>query len=79
MTFFAPFCIPFMVGAAVMFVVLLWKWGSWLYLLPRADKKRILFGLPTRRTFGAAWELLSASLAAFSSIEAALSNWPSCA
>ena len=45
MTFFAPFCIPFMVGAAVMFVVLLWKWGSWLCRLPRADKKRILFGL----------------------------------
>ena len=55
MTFFAPFCIPFMVGAAVMFVVLLWKWGSWLYLLPRADKKRILFGLPTRRTLAAVW------------------------
>ena len=34
MTFFAPFCIPFMVGAAVMFVVLLWKWGSWLCRLP---------------------------------------------
>ena len=25
MTFFAPFCIPFMIGAAVMFIVLLWK------------------------------------------------------
>ena len=23
MTFFAPFCIPFMIGAAVMFIVLL--------------------------------------------------------
>ena len=31
MTFFAPFCIPFMIGAAVMFIVLLWKWGLWLY------------------------------------------------
>ena len=51
MTFFAPFCIPFMVGAAVMFVVLLWKWGSWLYLLPRADKKRIclLYTSPSPR------------------------------
>ena len=53
MTFFAPFCIPFMIGAAVMFIVLLWKWGLWLYRLPLADKKRILFGLPTRRTFSA--------------------------
>ena len=32
-----------MVGAAVMFIVLLWKWGLWLYRLPLADKKRILF------------------------------------
>lgn len=62
MTFFAPFCIPFMVGAAVMLVVLLWKWGSWLYLLPRADKKRILFGLPTHRTLAAVREVVSESL-----------------
>ena len=34
-----------MIGAAVMFIVLLWKWGLWLYRLPLADKKRILFGL----------------------------------
>ena len=51
-----------MVGAAVMFVVLLWKWGSWLCRLPRADKKRILFGLPTRRTLAAVWEVISESL-----------------
>ena len=51
-----------MIGAAVMFIVLLWKWGLWLYRLPLADKKRILFGLPTRRTFGAAWEVVSESL-----------------
>jgi len=53
MTFYAPFCLPFIIGAAVMFAVLAWKWGTWLYRLPRADKKRILFGLPTRRPFGA--------------------------
>ena len=46
MTFYAPFCLPFIIGAAVMFAVLAWKWGTWLYRLPRADKKRILFGLP---------------------------------
>ena len=62
MTFYAPFCLPFIIGAAVMFAVLAWKWGTWLYRLPRADKKRILFGLPTRRTFGAAWEVVSESL-----------------
>jgi len=53
MTFYAPFCLPFIIGAAVMFAVLAWKWGTWLYRLPRADKKRILFGLPTRRTLRA--------------------------
>ena len=62
MTFFAPFCIPFMTGAAVMFIVLLWKWGLWLYRLPLADKKRILFGLPTRRTFSAIGEVVGESL-----------------
>ena len=62
MTFFAPFCIPFMIGAAVMFIVLLWKWGLWLYRLPLADKKRILFGLPTRRTFSAIGEVVGESL-----------------
>ena len=55
MTFYAPFCIPFILGASVMFLTLAWKWGKWLWLLPRADKKRILFGLPTRRTLAAAW------------------------
>ncbi len=62
MTFFAPFCIPFIVGAAVMFAVLLLKWSLWLYRLPRADKKRILYGIPTRKTLGAAWEVVRESL-----------------
>lgn len=62
MTFFAPFCLPFIVGASVMFAVLAWKWGTWLYRLPRADKKRILFGLPTRATLAAVGETVSESL-----------------
>ena len=62
MTFFAPFCIPFMVGAAVMFLTLAWKWGVWLWRLPRADKMRIVRGLPTRRTAEAVWEVVSESL-----------------
>ena len=62
MTFYAPFCLPFIIGAAVMFAVLAWKWGTWLYRLPRADKKRILFGLPTRRTFSAIGEVVGESL-----------------
>ncbi len=51
MNFYAPFCYTVSsIGAAVMFIVLLWKYGLWFYRLPLADKKRILFGLPTRRT-----------------------------
>lgn len=62
MTFFAPFCIPFLVGAAVMFVTLAWKWGLWLYRLPRADKRLIIRGLPTRATWQAAGEVVGESL-----------------
>lgn len=62
MTFFAPFCIPFLVGAAVMFFTLAWKWGVWLYRLPRADKRRIVRGLPSRATWQAAGEAVGESL-----------------
>jgi len=62
MTFFAPFCIPFIAGAAAMFVALAWKWGSWFCRLPRADRMRLLRGLPTRATFGAVGEVISESL-----------------
>lgn len=62
MNFYAPFCLPFILGVAVMFTVLLWKWGTWLYRLPLADKKQILSGLPTAATFSAAWEVVCESL-----------------
>ncbi len=39
-----------------------WKWGVWLWRLPRADKMRIVRGLPTRRTAEAVWEVVSESL-----------------
>jgi Fe-S oxidoreductase len=51
-----------MVGAAMMCIVLLGKWGTWLYDLPRADKMLILKGIPTRRTLSAIWEVVSESL-----------------
>lgn len=62
MSFYAPFCLPFIIGAAVMFAVLAWKWGTWLYRLPRADKMRLLRGLPTSATLGAGWEVVRESL-----------------
>ncbi|MCM1151068.1 MAG: (Fe-S)-binding protein [Alistipes sp.] len=62
MTFYAPFCLPFIIGAAFMFAVVAGKWLCWLWHLPRADKLRILRGLPTRATFGAIGEVVSESL-----------------
>ena len=62
MSFFAPFCIPFLVGAAVMFIALAWKWGLWLWRLPRADKRLILRGLPSRATLDAVGEVVCESL-----------------
>ncbi|HCN14375.1 MAG TPA: Fe-S oxidoreductase [Alistipes sp.] len=54
MTFFAPFCLPFIIGALTMFSILAWKWGSWLWRLSRADKLAVLRAVPTRAT----WEAL---------------------
>ena len=62
MTFYAPFCLPFILGAAVMFLTLFCKWGHWLWELPRRDKMRLLRGLPTRKTLGAVGEVISESL-----------------
>ncbi|MEG2240284.1 MAG: (Fe-S)-binding protein [Alistipes sp.] len=62
MTFFANFCIPFLIGTIIMFVVLLTKYGRWLYQLPTTDKKAILFGLPTGKTLSAIWEVVRESL-----------------
>ncbi len=62
MEFFAPFCIPFIIGVCVMFVALAWKWGLWLCRLPRADKMRIVRGIPTRATLDAVGETVRESL-----------------
>ena len=62
MTFYAPFCLPFILGAALMFLIVAWKWGKWLWLLPHEDKMRILRGMPSRRTFAAIGEVVSESL-----------------
>ena len=62
MTFYAPFCLPFILGAALMFLIVAWKWGKWLWLLPHEDKMRILRGMPSRRTVAAIGEVVSESL-----------------
>ena len=62
MTFYAPFCLPFILGAAFLFAVVAIKWLVWLGRLPRADKLTILRGIPTRATLGAIGEVASESL-----------------
>ncbi|MDE6446622.1 MAG: (Fe-S)-binding protein [Alistipes sp.] len=62
MTFYAPFCLPFIFGASAMFAVVAVKWLFWLVRLPRADKLRILRGIPSGATFRAAGEAVCEAL-----------------
>ena len=62
MTFYAPFCLPFIVGTSVMFAAVAAKWIVWFYRLPPADKRLFWRGIPTRKTFGAAGEVICESL-----------------
>ena len=62
MTFFAPFCIPFIVGAALMFLCVALKYLSWLKNLPTSDMLLIVKRLFTYHTLTAAWEIVCESL-----------------
>ena len=62
MTFFAKFCIPFIIGEVVLFTVIAIKYLSWLRDLPKSDIKLIIKGIPTPRTLAAVWEVVSESL-----------------
>ena len=62
MTFFAKFCIPFIVGTVFLFAVVLIKYLSWLRDLPKSDLKLIARGIPTTRTLAAVWEVVCESL-----------------
>ncbi len=62
MTFFAPFCIPFIIGAVAMAVTLVAKWVSWIYYLPRADRKLLLRGLFSVQTVKGVGEVISECL-----------------
>ena len=62
MKFYAPFCLPFILGAAAMFAAVGCKWLVWLLRLPRPDKMLILRGLPTAATLRAAGEVVCESL-----------------
>lgn len=62
MTFFANFCIPFIVGALIMFAVIVIKYLSWLRNLPKKDWILIIQNIFTWRTITAVWEVVSESL-----------------
>ncbi len=62
MTFFANFCIPFIIGATILFVSIALKYMSWLKNLPSSDMLLIVKRLFTYHSFTAAWEVVSESL-----------------
>ena len=62
MSFYAEFCIPFIVGATVMFAAIAIKYVTWLKRLPKSDLMLIAKGIPTPRTAGAVWEVVRESL-----------------
>lgn len=62
MTFFANFCIPFIVGATIMFAAIAIKYFSWLRALPKSDLKLIGKGIVSPQTLTAIWEVVCESL-----------------
>lgn len=62
MQYFVPFTIPFVVGTAVLFTVVGFKWILWLVRLPRIDRVKIRRGIFTRNTLVAVWEVVRESL-----------------
>ena len=62
MHFYADFCLPFIIGAAVMGIAIITKYAVWFCRLPSADRMLVLKGLPTYRTLEAVWETIRESL-----------------
>lgn len=62
MNFYAPFCLPFVVGALTMLVTLLVKYLTWIVRLPASDRRLLVRGIPSRQTFAAIWEVVRESL-----------------
>ena len=62
MTFFADFCIPFIVGATIMFASIAIKYFMWVRNLPKRDKRLIVKGIFSPRVATATWEVIRESL-----------------
>ncbi len=62
MNFYAPFCLPFIVGAIFMFAVIAIKYTTWLLRLSSSDKRLIIKGIPTRATLRSICEIVNEAL-----------------
>ena len=62
MYYYDHFVMPFLVGTIFMFVVIVWKWGRWLWMLPGRDKRAIGRGIFSGATLKAIGEVISESL-----------------
>lgn len=62
MTFYAPFTIPFIVGATLMFAIIATKWLLWFIHLPKVDRRLVRHNIFTRNTALAVVEVIRESL-----------------
>ncbi|MCD8072626.1 MAG: 4Fe-4S dicluster domain-containing protein, partial [Alistipes sp.] len=60
--YYDHFVVPFTIGVAVLFAVVLYKYCRWFYKLPSPDKTLTVKGLFSAKFFGAAWEAIRESL-----------------
>lgn len=62
MSFFAPFTLPFIIGALFMFCAIFTKWLLWFTHMPRVDRRLVRRKIFTRSTLTAVWEVVRESL-----------------
>lgn len=62
MNYYDHFVIPFLIGVAVLFSIVIYKYIRWIVLLPSSDKRLIRRGILSTKTFGAIGEVISESL-----------------
>ena len=62
MSFFAPFTLPFIIGAIFMFCAIFVKWLLWFTHMPRVDRRLVRRKIFTRSTLVAVWEIVRESL-----------------
>ena len=62
MKYYDHFVLPFLIGAIVLFSVVLYKYVRWFLRMPVEDRRRFRRRIFTRRTFGAIGEVFSESL-----------------